>query len=241
MATILIIEDDQTLLETLRYNLERAGFHVEGASDGIAGLNLARELKPDLLILDVMLPGLDGFSICRIIAAEQTIPILFLTALQDEEHLIAGLELGGNDYIVKPFSLGELLARVRALLRWSERRSAVHIPAVLTIGSLRLDRDSRRVWCNNCEVALSHREFDLLAYLMIHAGVALSRDVLLEHVWGSEFAGSQRTIDVHVRWLREKIEPDPSNPVLIHTVRGIGYLFQELPEPVPVPMSRNTA
>jgi DNA-binding response OmpR family regulator len=225
-SKIVIIEDDETLRETLSYNLERAGFCVEAAGDGISGLSLARRSMPDLIILDIMLPGLDGFSICRILSNELLVPILMLTALQDEEHLVAGLELGANDYVVKPFSLSELLARVRALLRWNERRSQQRLPNVLTAGPLRLDRDSRRVWYSERELSLSHREFDLLAYLMNNSGVALSRDVLLEQVWGNQFDGSQRTIDVHVRWLREKIEPDPANPTLIHTVRGIGYLFQ---------------
>lgn len=225
-SRILIVEDDDTLRETLRYNLERAGFQVEGAADGIQGLQMARSQQPDLIILDIMLPGLDGFSICRIVSHEFICPILMLTALQDEEHLVAGLELGANDYMVKPFSLSELLARVRALLRWNERRAQHRLPNIVVAGPIKLDRDSRRVWYGERELALSHREFDLLAYLMTNAGVALSRDVLLEHVWGNQFDGSQRTIDVHVRWLREKIEPDPSNPLMIHTVRGIGYLFQ---------------
>src|SRR5689334_22838947 len=154
MATILVIEDDPTLLETLCYNLEQAGFTVAAASDGIAGL-----------------------------------------------------ELGANDYVVKPFSLAELLARVRAILRWNERRVEAAVPEVLAAGPLRLDCGSRRVWYEDREIALSYKEFDLLACLMRHAGVALSRDVLLERIWGDEFAGSQRTIDVHICWLREKIEP----------------------------------
>src|SRR5437764_711031 len=146
MPTILLIEDDQTLIETLRYNLEQAGFTVAMAVDGITGLALARQLQPDLILLDLMLPGIDGFSICRTIAAEYAIPIIILTALQDEAHRIAGLELGANDYVVKPFSLGELLARIRSLLRWNERHLHAPESEVLYAGPLRLERSSRRVW-----------------------------------------------------------------------------------------------
>ncbi len=227
MTTILLVEDDSVLLETLSYNFERAGFQVATASDGLTGLEMARQTHPDLIILDVMLPGLDGFSICRAVAKETTVPIVLLTALHDEAHRIAGLELGAIDYVVKPFSMGELLARVRAILRWNERQRQNPSSNVLCVGPVQLDRNSRRVWYKDREIELSHKEFDLLACLMHNAGVALSRDLLLERVWGSDFLGSNRTIDVHVRWLREKLEPDPANPTLIRTVRGIGYCFQD--------------
>jgi DNA-binding response OmpR family regulator len=226
MTTILVIEDEQILGETLCYNLERGGFSAVLANDGIAGLEQARTLRPDLIILDVMLPGLDGFSICRTLTRESPIPIILLTALQDEAHRIAGLELGAIDYVVKPFSMGELLARVRAILRWNERQRQGPGPDLLHAGEIKLDRVSRQVWLGDREVALSYKEFDLLACLMHNSGVALSRDLLLERVWGSDFPGSARTIDVHIRWLREKLEPDPANPIMIHTVRGIGYRFQ---------------
>lgn len=233
MATILVIEDEPILSETLGYNLERAGFTAERALDGIDGLEKARSINPDLIILDVMLPGLDGFSICRAIARERAVPIILLTALQDEAHRIAGLELGAIDYVVKPFSMGELLARVRTILRWNERQRHAPLPDLLRVGALKLDRASRQVWLGEREITLSYKEFDLLACLMHNVGVALSRDLLLERVWGSEFPGSNRTIDVHVRWLREKIEADPANPMMIQTVRGIGYRFhapQETPD-----------
>ncbi len=227
MTTILLVEDDSVLLETLSYNFERAGFQVTTAADGLTGLEMARRVRPDLIILDVMLPGLDGFSICRAVAKETAVPIVLLTALHDEAHRIAGLELGAIDYVVKPFSMGELLARVRAILRWNERQRQAPATSVLSVGPVQLDRNSRRVWYQEREIELSHKEFDLLACLMHNAGVALSRDLLLERVWGSDFLGSNRTIDVHVRWLREKLEPDPANPMLIRTVRGIGYCFQD--------------
>ncbi len=227
MTTILLVEDDSVLIETLSYNFERAGFQVTTASDGLTGLEMVRRTPPDLIILDVMLPGLDGFSVCRAVAKETMVPIVLLTALHDEAHRIAGLELGAIDYVVKPFSMGELLARVRAILRWNERQRQMPSSNVLCVGPVQLDRNSRRVWYKDREVELSHKEFDLLACLMHNAGVALSRDLLLERVWGSDFLGSNRTIDVHVRWLREKLEPDPANPTLIRTVRGIGYCFQD--------------
>lgn len=226
MTTILLIEDEPVLSETLSYNLERAGFAVETATDGILGLEKARQLEPSLILLDVMLPSLDGFSICRTLTRERAVPIILLTALQDEAHRIAGLELGAIDYVTKPFSMGELLARIRTILRWNERQRQTPNADVVHVGDLRLDRVSRQVWLGDQEIELSYKEFDLLACLMHSVGVALSRDLLLEKVWGSEFPGSNRTIDVHIRWLREKLEHDPANPVMIHTVRGIGYRFQ---------------
>jgi DNA-binding response OmpR family regulator len=226
MATILIVEDDETLVETLRYNFERAGYELHTATDGVRGLELARSVQPDLIILDIMMPKLDGFSVCRILRQETSVPILMLTALHEEMHRIAGLELGANDYVLKPFSLGELLARVRSLLRWTERPVAAK-PEVLQADTLRLDPSSRRAWRGERELTLTHKEFDLLTCLMRHRGVALSRDLLLERVWGYDFPNTHRTIDVHIRWLREKIEQDPSNPVLIQTVRGVGYRFYD--------------
>ncbi len=228
MSTLLLIEDDEIFLETLRYNLEQSGFYVETASDGIAGLNKARQLRPDLIILDVMLPKLDGFSVCSAIAHEMAVPIILLTALSDESNIVAGLELGATDYVVKPFSVRELLARIRALLRWNERQAHWPVEGELVIGPLRLDRRSRQAWYNEQSLTLSPKEFDLLTYMMLHVGAAISRDTLLEQVWGSDFVGSYRTIDVHVRWLREKIEPNPSEPRIIQTVRGVGYRLHGL-------------
>ncbi|ABU57105.1 MAG: DNA-binding response regulator [Roseiflexus sp.] len=225
MSTILLVEDDPILSETLRYNLEREGYSVINAVDGVAGLERARRDQPDMVILDVMLPRLDGFSVCRILRQESEVPILILTARQDEIDRIAGLELGADDYVAKPFSLGELLARVRAIMRRSERRIGM-MREVLDAGSLRVDTGSRRAWRDNVELNLSQKEFDLLVCLMRNRSMALSRDMLLERVWGYDFLGDSRTVDVHIRWLREKVEPDPSRPVYIHTVRGIGYRFE---------------
>ncbi|NTV63075.1 MAG: response regulator transcription factor [Oscillochloris sp.] len=226
MATILIVEDEKTLAETLRYNLEREGYSVLTASDGMRGLEQARREEIDLIVLDVMLPRLDGFSVCRILRQESDVPIMMLTARQDEVDRIAGLELGADDYISKPFSLGEFLARVRAIMRRSERQPRANDREVLEAGGLRIDTGSRRAWCESQELSLPQKEFDLLTCLVRNRGIALSRDLLLERVWGLDFIGDSRTVDVHIRWLREKIEPDPAHPRYIQTVRGIGYRFE---------------
>lgn len=226
MPTILLVEDDATLAETLRYNLEREGYTVIGAGDGVTALELARQDKPDIVVLDVMLPRLDGFSVCRMLRKESTIPIIMLTARQDEVDRIAGLELGADDYLTKPFSVGELLARIRAILRRSDRSGNSGADRdILHIGMIKLDAGSRRIWRNDAEIQLSQKEFDLLACLMRNRGLALSRDVLLERVWGFDYVGDGRTVDVHIRWLREKVELDPSAPEYLQTVRGIGYRF----------------
>jgi len=225
MSTILLVEDELTLAETLRYNLEREGYSVLTAADGVHGLELARREQPDLLILDIMLPRLDGFSVCRILRQESDVPILMLTARQDEVDRIAGLELGADDYVAKPFSLGELLARVRAIMRRTDRQPSGS-REVLDAGALRVDTGSRRAWRAGAELTLSQKEFDLLTCLIRNRGMALSRDVLLERVWGYDFLGDSRTVDVHIRWLREKVEPDPGRPIYIQTVRGVGYRFE---------------
>jgi DNA-binding response OmpR family regulator len=231
MPTILLVEDETTLAETLRYNLEREGYSVMIAADGVQGLDQARREQPDLIVLDIMLPRLDGFSVCRIIRQESDVPIMMLTARQDEVDRIAGLELGADDYISKPFSLGEFLARVRAIMRRSERQPRAGTREVLEAGALRVDTSSRRAWRENSELTLPQKEFDLLTCLVRNRGIALSRDLLLERVWGLDFIGDSRTVDVHIRWLREKIEPDPARPRYIQTVRGVGYRFEAPEQP----------
>ena len=226
MPTILLVEDELTLAETLRYNLEREGYNVLLATDGVQGLELARREGPDLIVLDIMLPRLDGFSVCRILRQEHDMPVIMLTARQDEVDRIAGLELGADDYISKPFSLGEFLARVRAIMRRSERQPRLATREVLEAGRLKIDTSRRRAWCEAEELNLSQKEFDLLTCLIRNQGIALSRDLLLERVWGLDFIGDSRTVDVHIRWLREKIEPDSARPRYIQTVRGIGYRFE---------------
>ena len=223
-TTILLVEDDATLRHTLALNLRAEGHRVLEAEDGETGLAAARGETPDLVVLDVMLPRLDGLTVCRLLRRESAVPIILLTARGAEADKIIGLETGADDYIVKPFSLGEFLARVRAALR----RGAAAPPAdVLTSGDLRLDLAARRVARAGRAIALAPREFDLLALLMRHRGAVMSRDLLLARVWGDDFVGDARTVDVHIRWLRQKLEQDPSQPVLIQTVRGVGYRFED--------------
>jgi len=225
---ILIIEDEETLVETLQYNLTREGYRVCAATDGLAGLELARSEKPDLIILDLLLPELDGLSICRILRQEgMNIPILMLTCRDEEMDKVLGLELGADDYVTKPFSLRELLARVKALLRRVEMlRQEEQGAEVISIGELRVDLRRYRAFWKGRELKLSPKEFALLAFLARNRGMLLSRELILERVWGYDYVGDTRTVDVHIRWLREKIEEDPGNPRHILTVRGIGYRFE---------------
>ena len=227
MAKILIVEDETTLAETLAENLAEEGHEVLTAGDGESGLSLIKSSLPDLVVLDIMLPALDGLSVCRIIRKDPTtshIPIIMLTARGTEVDKIVGLESGADDYIVKPFGLGEFLARVRAVMRRMPGRSTSQDE--LVAADLRMDLTGRRVFRGNEELHLSHKEFDLLSELMRNQGAVLSRDLILTKVWGYEYFGDKRTVDVHIRWLREKIEVDPSDPQRIATVRGVGYRFE---------------
>jgi two-component system, OmpR family, response regulator len=229
---VLIAEDDKNLLDILRYNLEKEGYQVVTAQTGVQALEKTRSEKPDLLILDIMLPEIDGFEICRIIRKEMTIPILMLTAKADEVDKIVGLELGADDYMTKPFSTRELLARIKAMLRRVEMvsesltTSSTTTSTVLEFGELKLDTARHVVTRNNTPVDLGPKEFDLLAFLMLNKGQVFSRDTLLDKVWGYEFTGDTRTVDVHVRWLRQKIEASPEKPVYLCTIRGVGYKFE---------------
>ena len=234
---ILVVEDETTLLETLAYNLERQGYEVSTAADGRAALEMAREEEPDLIVLDVMLPGLDGFEVCRILRKEMSVPILMLTARDEEVDKVVGLEMGADDYLTKPFSMRELLARVKAQLRRvrlvreevaaaAGRRPTVETDEPMQFGNLEIDLARREVRLDGEPVRLKPKEYDLLVFLARNQGIALSRDLILDRVWGWEHDGSSRTVDVHIRWLREKIEPEPSNAQRIITVRGIGYRFE---------------
>ena len=233
MADVLILEDEQSLLQTLRYNLSRAGHAVRLCTDGVRGLEMVRENPPDLLLLDLMLPGLDGLEICRAVRREvgnpavSHVPILVLTARDEEIDKVVGLEVGADDYLTKPFSMHELLARVKALLRRSEMSGRpVDAETRLESGDLVVDLGPRRASRAGQELRLRPREFDLLVYLLRHPGEVLTRERLLRNVWGYEFSSADtRTVDVHVRWLRGKIEDDPTAPTRIQTSRGIGYLF----------------
>lgn len=220
---ILLVDDEPNLRETLAFNLRTAGYEVVTAATGTAALELVRTAQPDLIILDLMLPELDGLTVCRSLREFSAVPILMLTARTGELDKIIGLESGADDYMTKPFSLGELQARIRALLRRTGPRSSSE---ELVSGDLALSLVSRRAFLAGRELALSPKEFSLLGELMRHQGAVLSRDLLLTRVWGYDFYGDSRTVDVHVRWLREKIEADPANPVRIVTVRGIGYRFE---------------
>ena len=233
MPNILVVEDDTSLRETLVYNLSRQEYSVEAVGDGLTALKAARKKHPDLVLLDLMLPGLDGIEVCRVLRQEMNIPILILTARDDEIDRVIGLEIGADDYITKPFSMRELMARVKAHLRRDRliRQEVGSQPEavsqdVLIFGNLTLDLSRREVLVDNAPIALKPKEFDLLFFLAQHRRQALSRQFLLERVWGWEFGGGTRTVDVHVHWLRVKIESDPSKPSRIVTVRGSGYRFE---------------
>jgi len=229
---VLIVEDDKNMLDALSYNLTREGYAVVTAGNGPDALQVARAEKPDLIILDIMLPGMNGLEVCRILRAETATPILMLTAKSEEIDKVVGLGLGADDYITKPFSLKELLARVAAQLRRVEMtrqeiraRQEEKIDR-LTCAGLTLDLTRHEIRKDGELLDLTRREFELLAFLCRNPGQVFSRDVLLERVWGYDFAGDTRTVDVHIRWLRQKVEDDPENPRHIITVRGFGYKFE---------------
>ncbi len=228
-GTVLVVEDEENILEALRYNLEREGYIVYTASDGEDGLNLARSSKPDLVILDVMLPKMDGFEICRILRGEMDVPIIMLTARGEEVDRVVGLELGADDYVTKPFSMREFMVRVRNMLRRVKltSQSQLGLPGgdVLVAGDLEMDLASHIVRRDGATVDMKPREYDLLALLVKNSGRVFSRDQLLQQLWSQDYYGDSRTVDVHVRWLREKIEKNPSKPERIVTVRGVGYRF----------------
>ncbi len=231
---ILVVDDEISLQETLAYNLTREGYQVEVAGDGNQALHLARTTKPDLVILDVMLPGLDGFEVCRALRQETNIPVLMLTARDDEIDRVVGLEVGADDYLAKPFSMRELSARVKALLRRvrliredmvTEKREAEQ-PKLITFDNLVIDLTRREVKLDNKVLPLKPKEYELLLFMGQQKGRLLTRELILERVWGWGFVGDSRTVDVHIRWLREKIEPNPESPQRIITVRGAGYRFE---------------
>lgn len=230
-SKILVVEDDRNLLDVLKYNLAKEGNDVLTAADGIEALDVARSKKPNLIVLDIMLPKLDGFEVCRILRREMTVPILMLTAKAEETDKVVGLELGADDYMTKPFSMREFLARIRAMLRRAEMMTATSsaqeaIPSLIKVGELEIDFARHKVSRSGTIIDLSPKEFDLLAFLIKNKEQVFSRDQLLEKVWGYDYAGDTRTVDVHIRWLRQKIEADPASPGHILTVRGIGYKFE---------------
>jgi DNA-binding response OmpR family regulator len=234
---ILVVDDEIALQETLAYNLTKQGYEVETAGDGPTALDKAQRLKPDLIILDVMLPGIDGFELCRILRQDMNTPVLMLTARDNEIDRVVGLEVGADDYMTKPFSMRELVARVKAMLRRvrlirDEVSAAQPAPvaeapaAVIVAGNMIIDPVRREVRVNDQVLALKPKEFELLLFISRHKGQVLSRETILQEVWGWNFFGDSRTVDVHMRWLREKIENDPGRPIRIVTVRGAGYRFE---------------
>ncbi|HLO17507.1 MAG TPA: response regulator transcription factor [Anaerolineales bacterium] len=234
--SILVVEDEPALRDTLSYNLKKDGFAVEAVGDGRSALESARRLKPDLIVLDLMLPEIDGFEVCRILRREMITPILMLTARDDEIDRVVGLEVGADDYLTKPFSMRELMARVKAQLRRSRllreefEQSSVDASQKpqekLAFGNLVINITRREATLDGEPLALKPQEYELLLFFAQHKGQMLSREFILERVWGWDFIGDSRTVDVHVRWLRQKIEDDASKPERIVTVRGGGYRFE---------------
>ncbi len=224
---ILLAEDDQAIAEPLIFGLESEGYQVTHITRGDEALKAARAQPPDIVLLDVMLPGMDGFAVCKALRRESSVPILMLTARDQEMDRVMGLELGADDYIAKPFSFRELVARVHAVLRRREldRTARPAPPAELAIGEIAIDLGSRQVSRRGRAVELTGREFDLLRVLMERCGQAIARQELIDAVWGREWIGDPHTLDVHIRWLREKLERDPSRPRYLQTLRGFGYRF----------------
>lgn len=234
MHTILVVDDDPTVAEVVTGYLERAGFAVDRAEDGPQALRLAAAKPPSLVLLDLMLPGMDGLEVCRRLRAAAPVPVIMLTARGDEDDRILGLEIGADDYVTKPFSPRELVLRVESVLRRGRSGGARSAGPVLSSGGVTLDPAARRATKDGRVLALTLREFDLLAHLMRHPGQAMARERLMHDVWGWEF-GDLSTVTVHVRRLRGKVEDDPASPRLIRTVWGVGYRF-DVPEPAPAPV-----
>jgi DNA-binding response OmpR family regulator len=232
-SRVLVVEDDLTVAEVVQAYLRRAGYQVEHAADGVAALEAAARRRPDLVVLDLMLPGIDGLEVCRLLRESGPVSVIMLTALGSENDRVLGLEVGADDYVTKPFSPRELTLRVRSVLRRSATPPPSGSPNILGAGPLRLDLTAHRATRDGAELSLTTREFDLLAFLLAHPGEAFTREALMRQVWGWEF-GDQSTVTVHVRRLREKVEEDPADPRLLVTVWGVGYRFDS-PSVAPAP------
>ncbi len=228
MKKILVVDDEKPIVEILQYNLEREGYKVSTAFDGEEALRLVEKENPDLIVLDIMLPKKDGFTVCREIRSSRNIPIIMLTAKELETDKVLGLELGADDYVTKPFSAREIAARIKAILRRSDTGSTKPDgkKGKLTIGPVTVDRDQIQVYFQGQPIELTLREYNLLLFLMNSPGFVYSREQLLNQVWGYEYVGEERTVDVTVRRLREKLEINPAKPEIIHTKRGVGYYFR---------------
>jgi two-component system OmpR family response regulator len=224
LKRILVVDDEPTLVATVKYNLEREGYSVTTAADGETALSYAREKRPDLVILDVMLPVIDGFEVCRLLRRDVSVPILMLTAKTEEVDRVVGLEIGADDYVTKPFSMRELMARVRALLRRSKAETGEQ-PETLSCGDVAIDLRRHEASRGGEVLSLKPKELELLAFFLRNCGRAFTREQLLDQIWGYDFVGGTRTVDVHVSWLRQKIEDEPAKPTRLITVRGTGYRF----------------
>ena len=232
LAKILIVDDEENIVSTLKYNLVKQGYSVLTAGDGKVAIDVARREKPDLIVLDVMLPGMSGLDVCRILRQETIVPILMLTARESDIDKVVGLELGADDYLTKPFNLPELIARIRAMLRRMQMIAGDgsvsrdgEVSDMITVGNLTINLTQHHVNLNGDTKILKPKEFDLLSFMARHKGQVLTRETLLDRVWGYGFSGGTRTVDVHIRWLREKLEPDPAHPRYLHTIFGVGYKF----------------
>jgi DNA-binding response OmpR family regulator len=228
---VLVVEDEVDIQDVLRYNLTRSGFIVQTASDGPTGLSLARESTVDLVVLDLMLPGMDGIEVCRRLRKDSDVPVIMLTARVEEVDKIVGLEIGADDYLVKPFSVRELIARIRSVLRrYTPNVDGDGVGTLntnLKSGNLVVDTSAHMAWVQDTEIALTSLEFKLLTFLMINQGKVLTRDQLMDHAWGIDYTDYSRTLDVHIRWLRSKIDSGTGQPSRITTVRGVGYRFDK--------------
>lgn len=230
MTHILLIDDERKLTDPLRSSFERAGYAVSVANDGHTGLSMALVEKPDVIVLDVMMPNPDGWQVCQTIRRYSTVPIIMLTALDDTLDRIKGLELGADDYLVKPFGYKELEAHVRAMLRRVQFDQSNYVPQQISAGQLLLDIEAHSLTKNGVEIVMRQKEFEILTLLMANIGHVVTREQLFDEVWGTDWLGDTRTLDVHMSWLRAKLEDDPANPIYLQTVRGVGYRFSDSEE-----------
>jgi len=232
--TVLVVEDEESFVEALQIGLAREGFRVEVAGDGVEALERFAQVKPDIVLLDVMLPRVSGLDVCRQIRAQSSVPIIMVTAKSGEIDTVVGLEVGADDYVTKPYRIRELVARIRALLRRAsgdttgevERSAAT---STLRVGDVTLDPEAHRLTVRGQEVSVPLKEFEVLHLLLANAGRVLTREVLIDRVWGSDYVGDTKTLDVHIKRLRSKIEVDPSAPTRIVTIRGLGYKYERVP------------
>lgn len=232
LPKVLVVEDEKSFVEALKVGLDREGFDVKVAEDGLMALNLFRTFKPDLILLDVMLPKISGLDVCKEIRTESKVPIIMVTAKGEEIDTVVGLEVGADDYVIKPYRLREVVARMRSLLRrsnWSDETEAISEGRVITVSDIQIDIDKYEVKVRNEIVDFPLKEFELLLLLLENAGRVLTRDVLIDRVWGFDYVGDTKTLDVHIKRLRSKVEKDPSKPMSIVTVRGVGYKFVDTP------------